>query len=53
MYSVKVYSYSGYNRVVIAEAQFLFGQWAEIGFWLDKNYYNSGKYYVEIDFIEA
>lgn len=49
-YSVEVYEKG--NREWVDHFTCPFGEWKEIGFWLDNNGYNDPRYYVKVTFVE-
>lgn len=48
MYLVQVYD----SEVFVCDKTFAFGEWAEIGFWIDNNGFNDKHFNLRIRFIE-
>ena len=49
MYLVLLYS----GDTFVLDKTFPFGEWAEIGLWLDDHGYNTGRHHLEVRFIEV
>jgi len=53
VYNVRVFERTKYKGLeVIAELNFPFGEWKEIGYWLDERGFNVYEYEVRIKFIK-